>query len=184
MSSIGNASRPANVEDSSDDDYGPALPPSLVAARAQASTSRPEPEPQVRPVIGPTLPSTRHQEEEDDDVDIGPTPLPTTAAQQEERDGVKAFLEAEERRKKGLQVNLNLYYTCSNVLLMTFRVNLDHSPLKEKNGCLPLPLHLIYLFVCENHSSVFISQCNRSCSFGPQEAEDDQESVLCSNFHV
>jgi len=42
-------------------------------------------------------------EEEDDDVDVGPSPMPASASGTSEGDGVKAFLEAEERRRKGLQ---------------------------------------------------------------------------------
>lgn len=95
----------AAEDDSSDDDYGPALPPSIAAARAQTNVSPiPQPVVQSRPVVGPTLPPSHHVED-DSDGDIGPAPLPSSYKTQEEGEGVKAFLEAEERRRKGLQVS-------------------------------------------------------------------------------
>lgn len=42
-------------------------------------------------------------DEDDDDNEVGPSPMPANASGQSEGDGVKAFLEAEERRRKGLQ---------------------------------------------------------------------------------
>ncbi|KAH9947358.1 hypothetical protein B0H21DRAFT_739220 [Amylocystis lapponica] len=92
-------------EDEDEDDYVPALPPDMLAARtsaqAPATTSSAS-----RPVVGPSLPphlaQRRHaqaEEEEEDDDDYGPTPLPSGVVI-EERNGVKEFLEKEERRRK------------------------------------------------------------------------------------
>lgn len=118
MSSVG-PQRPSNIPpklqdegESSDDDYGPALPPSLASARANTSTPKSTPEPKAkRNVIGPSLPSfhDRRYDDTDEDDDIGPAPLPASASRSAEGEGVKAFLEAEERRKKGLEVNLLLW---------------------------------------------------------------------------
>ena len=45
-----------------------------------------------------------------EDEDIGPLPPPRVSNSQESSEGVKAFLELEERRMKGLQVNFLHYY--------------------------------------------------------------------------
>jgi hypothetical protein len=107
-------------EESSDDDYGPALPPSLAAARAEAGTSRTESPRPPRPVIGPTLPTSLNTESDDDD-DVGPGPLPATASEKDANEGVRAFLEAEERRRKDLQVNHSPTNTVGDALSMTIR---------------------------------------------------------------
>jgi hypothetical protein len=119
-------------EESSDDDYGPALPPSIAAARAQLSSSGSAP--RARTVMGPALPSALTLEDSDSD-DVGPSPLPASTSRQDGNDGVNAFLEAEERRKKGLQVNHIVYRTSSNIVLMASRVNLIPRLLSGKNGC-------------------------------------------------
>ncbi|KAI0932804.1 hypothetical protein AcW1_000178 [Taiwanofungus camphoratus] len=92
-------------EDEDEDDYAPALPPDMLAARTVGHAST-----KITPakkVIGPTLPPSlpaRHRgyNEEDDDDDYGPTPLPAGVVE-EERDGVKEFLEKEERRRKEIE---------------------------------------------------------------------------------
>ncbi|GBE78575.1 GPALPP motifs-containing protein [Sparassis crispa] len=79
----------------------PTLPPDLLAARNSAPASSIE---RHKPVVGPSFPpslarSLSRQEEEDDDDEYGPVPLPSGVTV-EERDGVKEFLEKEERRRK------------------------------------------------------------------------------------
>lgn len=130
---------PESNGESSDDDYGPALPPNIASARAQTNTLHPEPAARARPVIGPSLPLA-HEVDDDDDDDVGPSPLPASALRQQESDGVKAFLEAEERRKKGLEVN-TLFIMLLVTLLISSRANLDQSLLNGKSGCWPHPLH-------------------------------------------
>ena len=90
-------------EEEEEDDYAPALPPDLLAARSSGPTaSRSIPQ-------GPSLPSgafgSRYDEDSDDD-DYGPSPLPS-GFQVEEKSGVALFLEQEERRKKLLEVSVN-----------------------------------------------------------------------------
>ncbi|KAI0662363.1 hypothetical protein C8Q70DRAFT_957809 [Cubamyces menziesii] len=84
----------AEEEEDGEEDYAPALPPELAAARAS-----------TKKVIGPTLPPSvagpRFEDEEDDD-DVGPRPLPAGYVL-EEKDGVQEFLEREERRRKQLE---------------------------------------------------------------------------------
>jgi hypothetical protein len=101
-------------ESESDDDYGPALPPELLASR---SRSRPSAE-----VVGPSLPQSYNKDqnfdqrrygddadEEDSDDEVGPVPLPEGISFEEE-DGVREFMEREERRRKQIEVrNLNSF---------------------------------------------------------------------------
>jgi len=87
-------------EDSDSDDYGPALPPHLAAARAE---TRPEAISQAPPrrTIGPSFPqqSARYDSDSSDD-GVGPKP---SAAPLVESDGVAEFLESEQRRKDDLE---------------------------------------------------------------------------------
>ncbi|KAI0651397.1 hypothetical protein C8Q79DRAFT_897101 [Trametes meyenii] len=82
-------------EEEDEDDYAPALPPGLAAARAS-----------TKKVLGPTLPPSiagpSRYEDEDDEDDVGPRPLPQGYAE-EEKDGVQEFIEREERRRKQLE---------------------------------------------------------------------------------
>ena len=93
---------PALVEDEDDDDedYAPALPPHLAAARDATA----------RRVVGPTLPTAapRYADDSDDD-DVGPQPLPAGVVL-EEKDGVQEFMEREERRRKQLEVRVGLAF--------------------------------------------------------------------------
>ena len=98
---------PENVEpegEESDDDYGPALPPELLAARSGR---------QVQRVVGPSFPPPQSQgydrmkygaRDDSDDDDFGPQPLPSGAAV-EEKDGVREFMEREERRRQQIEVS-------------------------------------------------------------------------------
>ncbi|TFK47984.1 hypothetical protein OE88DRAFT_1611754, partial [Heliocybe sulcata] len=79
----------AEEEEEEEDDYVPALPPDLMAARNAGPPKR---------VIGPSFPPPRYEDEEEDE-DIGPAPLPAHAGPVVE-DGVREFLEREERRRK------------------------------------------------------------------------------------
>ncbi|KZP26086.1 hypothetical protein FIBSPDRAFT_679698, partial [Athelia psychrophila] len=70
-------------ESDDDDDYGPSLPPDIIAARAPAPTR----------VIGPSFPP-----DSDSGSDVGPQPLPAGMSFAES-DGVSEFMEREERRR-------------------------------------------------------------------------------------
>lgn len=73
--------------DEDEDDFGPALPPNIAAAPKR--------------VLGPSFPAP----EDDSDDDLGPQPLPAYAqAAYKEVDGVKQFLEQEERKRKAIEV--------------------------------------------------------------------------------
>lgn len=94
-------------EESEEDDYGPALPPDLLAARTGASSSAST----LKKVVGPSFPhsyghdwQTGFQDDDDSDEDVGPKPLPTGYSFQEE-DGVREFIEKEERRRKQVEVS-------------------------------------------------------------------------------
>jgi hypothetical protein len=94
----------APAEDSGEeDDYTPALPPELAAARS-AGPSLPSrsKSPPKRQYVGPSLPSSQAPYDDDDsDSDVGPQPLPAAyASQVEGKSGVEEFLEREERRRK------------------------------------------------------------------------------------
>lgn len=91
-------------DDGEDDDYAPALPPDLVAARGSHAV----PAASTKQVQGPTLPPHMRgrqygASDEDDDDDYGPKPLPAGVVVQES-DGVREFLEKEERRRKQVEV--------------------------------------------------------------------------------
>ncbi|KAL8283735.1 hypothetical protein RQP46_005530 [Phenoliferia psychrophenolica] len=106
------APAPAADDDSSDDDFGPSLPPDLVAARSSAPTAGPSLPSKV--VQGPSLPpgfappsassSSSYRREtplsapylDDDDDDFGPMPLPA-GMKPLDNDGARAFKEREER---------------------------------------------------------------------------------------
>lgn len=110
-----------DAAESDEDDYTPALPPELAAARkAAAPSSKPTPGPSTRRspspppppprrVLGPAFPSARPTHDvgpdadSDSDADVGPQPLVATTTTREERSGVKEFLEREARRRKNVQ---------------------------------------------------------------------------------
>ena len=98
--------------DSDEDNYGPALPPELLASRSKSSTSA--------KVVGPSLPQHHNinqnhdrrygdDADEDSDVDVGPMPLPAGISFEEE-DGVREFMEREERRRKQIEVCILFYF--------------------------------------------------------------------------
>ncbi|KIJ58787.1 hypothetical protein HYDPIDRAFT_190747, partial [Hydnomerulius pinastri MD-312] len=102
--------------ESDDDDYTPALPPDLAAARKVAgpslpptagpSTHRSSSPPSRRVVtVGPTFPSAQPEYDSDSDSDVGPRPLPAAVAgaTTQEKSGVQEFLEREERRRKNIE---------------------------------------------------------------------------------
>ncbi|TCD65074.1 hypothetical protein EIP91_003276 [Steccherinum ochraceum] len=91
------APQPDNDEEEEEDDYAPALPPDLLAARTAGPSAEPVPKGKLQ---GPALPpgmGSRYDDSDDDDV--GPQPLPQGVII-EEKSGVRQFLEREERRKK------------------------------------------------------------------------------------
>ena len=78
--------------ESSDDDYGPSLPPDIVDQKKS----------EPKRIVGPSFPD-RPPPEDDSDDDIGPIPLPKNVVIEEES-GVDAFLAKEERRRKAIEV--------------------------------------------------------------------------------
>lgn len=98
-------------EEEEEDDYTPALPPDLVAARSAPPSSSSNAK--SKPVAGPTLssqsklrsthPQLQREDEEDSDDDYGPQPLPQGVVL-EQNEGVREFLEKEERRRKQIEV--------------------------------------------------------------------------------
>ena len=114
--------RPANSagpsittqDEDEDDDYGPSLPPDLLAKRSGPSSSAarttsparsPSPPGPSRRIVGPTLPG-RVQQSYDDDDDYGPMPLPEGAQKMDSvSEGVREFLEKEERRRQQAEVS-------------------------------------------------------------------------------
>ncbi|KAG8908095.1 hypothetical protein FRB99_000539 [Tulasnella sp. 403] len=86
--------RTEDTEESSDDEYGPSLPPDL-APRAPGR------------VVGPSFP-TRPPEGDDSDEDYGPTPM--QGGQAPEEDAVKEFIEREERRRAAIEVDHALHH--------------------------------------------------------------------------
>ena len=118
-----------DLHDDDDDDYGPALPPHLLASRRAASPPRHTPilesTPNFNPVLpGPVLPTDRgkvknHNEEEESDDEIGPRPVMGEVIP-EERSAVQEFMEREARWAKEREVssevdsiNIILIYVCS-----------------------------------------------------------------------
>ncbi|ESK86473.1 hypothetical protein Moror_9878 [Moniliophthora roreri MCA 2997] len=93
--------RSESDEEEDDDDYTPALPPDLVASRS----SGPEAGPSIanRKIQGPVLPSSNPGYDDDSDDDVGPMPLPPGYEGLTEVDGVKQFLEQEEKRRKNIE---------------------------------------------------------------------------------
>lgn len=86
-------------EDEDEDDYAPSLPPDMIAARQAGPSAGP-----VKPVKGPSLPTSYYRDDDSDD-DVGPRPLPPSAQRHHgELDGVKQFLEKEERRRQQIEV--------------------------------------------------------------------------------
>ncbi|KZT09055.1 uncharacterized protein LAESUDRAFT_723354 [Laetiporus sulphureus 93-53] len=94
----------ATAEGEDEDEYAPALPPDLLAARQGGHATR---EPAGKRTIGPTFPPSmggvqRSYEDEEDEDDYGPRPLPGGVVL-EEKDAVQEFLEKEERRRKQME---------------------------------------------------------------------------------
>jgi len=117
----------------SDDDYTPALPPDLAAARAKAGPSLPPSKvssgsppraptaasnkdkqrihgPSLRGVgqsISPSRLPSRSRPDADsdfsDDSEVGPQPLPSSTPSQPEKSAVQEFIEREERRRKNIE---------------------------------------------------------------------------------
>jgi hypothetical protein len=90
--------RAENNDSSADEDsYGPALPPALAARRAQpAPAPRSAPEPTV--------------DDESSDDEIGPRPPAPSTSRQATDDGIREFLEREQRRKELAEVRKSVYH--------------------------------------------------------------------------
>jgi hypothetical protein len=103
---VGEEERKQNSGNSEEDDYGPALPPGFAARRAG-----PKPV-DVTPARTeePTRQSNNRDDEYDDDDDdiIGPQ-LPSSIVAQDPEDGVREFLEREQRRKELAEVSAPLF---------------------------------------------------------------------------
>lgn len=122
----------ANDNSDDDDDYTPALPPDLAAARAKAGPSLPQSKdtsgspPHVltasntnkQRIHGPSLrgvgqsvtprrlPSLSRPDSDSDssdDSEVGPQPLPSSTRPQPEKTAVQEFIEREERRRKNIE---------------------------------------------------------------------------------
>lgn len=90
-----------NDDDDDDDAYVPALPPNLLTSRT--STVEPISRAEKR-VLGPSLPSRdNYDEDENDEEDYGPKPSFSSVGQED--DGVREFMEKEEKRRKELEVS-------------------------------------------------------------------------------
>ncbi|KZT18213.1 hypothetical protein NEOLEDRAFT_1143684 [Neolentinus lepideus HHB14362 ss-1] len=94
-------------DEEEEDDYAPALPPDLAVSRkAGVPVTPPKPNSlsvsaSSKRIIGPSFPPPRYEEDEEDD-EVGPAPLPAGAGSSAE-DGVREFLEREERRRKAAE---------------------------------------------------------------------------------
>lgn len=93
-----------NEDESDDDDYGPALPPDLLASRSAPSDAGPS-----KRLVGPSMPPTGHNRttqyyDDDSDDDVGPRPLPS-GVKFVEIDPVRQFMEKEERRRQQVEVS-------------------------------------------------------------------------------
>lgn len=96
--------------ESDEDDYAPALPPDLAAARKAAGPSpQHTPGPSTRRSPPPRRGTgPKHAEyldsDSDSDIDVGPQPLPAhVLATTREVSGVEEFLEREARRRKNIE---------------------------------------------------------------------------------
>lgn len=87
---------PSNDDESDDDNYGPALPPDLIASRSA-------PAPAAKKISGPSFPTSNPYADDSDDDDVGPMPLPEGNATQTKADAIREFMEKEERRRKQVE---------------------------------------------------------------------------------
>lgn len=117
---VANPAAPSSAvgDDDDEEDYGPALPPNLLVKRSGNSSSTakdgssarsPSPSGPSRRILGPSLPGRdQHSYNDDDDTDdddYGPRPLPEgTQKTDGVSEGVREFLEKEERRRKEIEV--------------------------------------------------------------------------------
>ena len=130
------------------EEAGPALPPHILAARRakaaqaqsgpSAQTSSSTPSSESRKTYGPTLPGAApsapsrpiYEDEDDDDDDVGPRP---EMAYRGDRpgDGVREFLEREERLEKLREVRLPVWQR-SIMSLLRPRFALHRKPKSQK----------------------------------------------------
>ena len=126
---------------------GPAMPSSGASSspRPVAGPSMPPPSSSTsgRRPIGPSFPPgigpSSYQDEDSDDDDIGPKPLPASlqAQQSGQSDAVREFLEREEKRKKAVEVCV-LYpfrYLRFGYDIRYARKQQNPKHPSEKNGC-------------------------------------------------
>lgn len=109
-----------------EEDYGPALPPHLAAKRATVRVVDTPPE-----RVAQTTP-----DDDDDDDEIGPQ-LPSYAVEHDPDDGIREFLEREQRRKELAEVRLGPSRPCILLNVPIFRKQKDQNLCREKSGCSP-----------------------------------------------
>lgn len=119
-----------NDSGSDEDDYAPALPPD--------HTTKPKPVagPSTGPpgrILGPAMPNA-YDDDDDDDDDFGPKPLPASAARPSEMDGVKRFIELEDRKRKNAEVTRALLVSKPDSNFWSRKL-LNQKLSKETNGC-------------------------------------------------
>ena len=97
----------------SDDDYAPALPPDLLASRSGLglTTKVAFPQPYSKGQNHDRSKYGVDPDEEDSDDDVGPMPLPDGISFEEEN-GVREFMEREERRRKQIEVRVLIILCC------------------------------------------------------------------------
>lgn len=100
-----------------DDAFGPALPPELMASRNKVVPEEKRSESKAKRVLGPSMPGHERQsddEEEESDDDYGPMPIPADARGTDTvSEGVREFLEKEEKRRKEVEVFSLFILSCS-----------------------------------------------------------------------
>jgi ribosomal protein L12E/L44/L45/RPP1/RPP2 len=112
-------------EDEDEDAYAPALPPELVAARANPTGPPPPPSSSLsRRPIGPTRGPVRREEEEEeseseDDDEIGPAPLPPmgSSSLHAREDAVTEFMQKEAQRRQAVEVRWLVHLLVLRALL-------------------------------------------------------------------
>ncbi|EJD55130.1 hypothetical protein AURDEDRAFT_178939 [Auricularia subglabra TFB-10046 SS5] len=96
--------RTGAADSDDDDDYAPALPPDMIGPKRPAPSPPrvvARPAPPSPPRIHAPAPRPAAYDDDSDD-DVGPKPLPAHL-QHDEEDGVRAFIEREERKLKNIE---------------------------------------------------------------------------------
>ncbi len=140
------ASTTTPPDSDSEDDYAPALPPSLAAQRGIGPSLPPSasagPSRGSGPAVGPALPSRAYEDDDDSEEEVGPSLGEATRAG-EAGSGVREFMEREARWAKEREVRVTLDLLLSSNLALTRRIRWawEYRKLQspnnssEKNGC-------------------------------------------------